>query len=131
MDKYTHGRTCVYNLNFHIVSGVMCLICYLLAGLSDIPLLGLLGCAACGFFVAILWPGTISIASKIQPTGGTAMFALLALAGDLGGAVGPSIVGTVSQIANDNLQTGLLVGIFFPTVLVICLIFLRKKYMYV
>ena len=111
-----------------LVSGIMCFVCYFLAGLSGIPLLGLLGCAACGFFVAILWPGTISIASKILPTGGTAMFAILALAGDLGGAAGPAIVGTISQKATDNLQAGLLGGIVFPFVLVICLFSIRKKY---
>ena len=114
-----------------LVSGVMCLACYLLAGLSGIPLLGLLGCASCGFFVAILWPGAISIASKILPTGGTAMFALLALAGDFGGAVGPAVVGMISQKASDNLQAGILAGIVFPFVLVICLFSIRKKYLYI
>lgn len=113
---------------FMMASGIMCLVCYLIAGLAGIPLLGLIGCAACGFSVGIMWPGSISISSKILPTGGTAMFALLALAGDLGGAVGPAIVGTVSQSAGDNLQAGVLAGIGFPIVLVISVFYIRRKH---
>lgn len=109
-------------------SGILCLICYLVAGLATIPLLGLIGCALCGFSVGIMWPGSISISSRILPKGGTAMFALLALAGDLGGAVGPAIIGNVSQSAGENLQAGVLAGIGFPIVLVICALSVRKKY---
>lgn len=113
---------------FMMASGVMCLACYLLAGLAEIPILGLIGCALCGFSVGIMWPGSISISSKILPTGGTAMFAFLALAGDLGGALGPYIVGNVSQAADNNLQAGVLAGIGFPIVLVISVLLIRKKY---
>lgn len=105
---------------FMMLSGVLCLFCYLLAGLSRQPLLGLAGCALCGFSVAIMWPGSISISSQTLPLGGTAMFALLALFGDLGGAVGPSIVGSISQSTGDNLQMGVLSGICFPVVLMFC-----------
>ena len=113
---------------FMMGSGILCLACYLLAGLANIPILGLLGCAVCGFSVGIMWPGSISISSKIMPKGGTAMFAILALAGDLGGAAGPTIVGNVSQRAGDNLQAGVLAGIGFPIVLVICVLCVRKRY---
>ena len=113
---------------FMMGSGILCLACYLLAGLANIPILGLLGCAICGFSVGIMWPGSISISSKIMPKGGTAMFAILALAGDLGGAAGPTIVGNVSQRAGDNLQAGVLAGIGFPIVLVICVLCVRKRY---
>ena len=113
---------------FMMASGVMCLACYLLAGMAGIPILGLIGCALCGFSVGIMWPGSISISSKILPTGGTAMFAFLALAGDLGGALGPYIVGNVSQAADNNLQAGVLAGIGFPIVLVISVLLIRKKY---
>ena len=113
---------------FMVASGVMCLLCYLVAGLAGIPLVGLIGCALCGFSVGIMWPGSISIASQILPTGGTAMFALLALAGDLGGALGPAIIGNVSQNAANNLQMGVLAGIGFPIVLVISVLYIRKKY---
>ena len=79
----------------------------------------------CGFSVGIMWPGTLSISSKKIPTGGTAMFALLAMAGDLGGSIGPSTVGMISQKAGDNLQYGLFFGGIFPVVLVIFLIILK------
>ncbi|MCR4595324.1 MAG: MFS transporter [Lachnospiraceae bacterium] len=112
---------------FMIASGILCLICYLLAGLSPLPVMGLAGCAVCGFSVGIMWPGSISISSKSIPKGGTAMFALLALAGDLGGAVGPAIVGNVSQMAGDDLRTGVLAGIGFPIGLVLCVLAIRKS----
>ncbi|MBQ2609319.1 MAG: MFS transporter [Butyrivibrio sp.] len=111
---------------FMIFSGILCLICYLLAGLSYIPALGLIGCAICGFSVGIMWPGSISISSKTIPSGGTAMFALLAFAGDLGGSVGPAIVGNVSQMMGDNLKAGVLAGIGFPIGLVLCVLSLRS-----
>ncbi|MBQ9135220.1 MAG: MFS transporter [Lachnospiraceae bacterium] len=113
---------------FMIASGILCLGSYLLAGLANIPIMGLFGCAVCGFSVGIMWPGSISISSKVIPRGGTAMFALLALAGDLGGAVGPAIVGNVSQGAGNNLQAGVLAGIGFPIGLVICVLAVRKRY---
>lgn len=106
-------------VKFMIGSGILCLFCYLFASLSSLPMLGLIGCIVCGFSVAIMWPGTISISSKTIPLGGTAMFALLAMAGDLGGSVGPAVVGYVTQNAGDNLKSGLLVGALFPIVLVI------------
>lgn len=112
---------------FMIFSGLLCTICYLMAGISNIPVLGLIGCAVCGFSVGIMWPGSISISSKILPKGGTAMFALLALAGDLGGSVGPTIIGTVSQNAGDDLRVGVLAGIGFPVILVICTLVLKSR----
>ncbi len=113
---------------FMIFSGVLCLFCYLLAGLSGSSLAGLIGCALCGFSVGIMWPGSISIASRSIPNGGTAMFALLALAGDLGGSVGPAIVGTLSEMFGNNLKTGVLAGAGFPVVLVLCVLLVRKMY---
>ena len=112
---------------FMIASGVLCMICYLLAGLSDTPLLGLIGCALCGFSIGIMWPGSISISSQALPFGGTAMFALLALAGDLGGSIGPSLIGIISQNADDNLSAGMIAGVSFPIILIICMILLIKK----
>lgn len=113
---------------FMAASGTLCLGCYLLAGLADMPVLGLIGCCACGASVGIMWPGSISISSRILPKGGTAMFALLALAGDLGGAVGPAIIGRVSQSAGEDLRAGVLAGMGFPVVLVICVFIVRKRY---
>ena len=112
---------------FMIGSGILCLCCYLLASLSASPVLGLIGCIFCGFSVGIMWPGTISITSPRIPQGGTALFALLAMAGDLGGAFGPSLVGTVTQQAGDNLRIGTLVGSIFPIILIIVLLLLNRQ----
>lgn len=114
-------------MKFMIGSGALCLVCYLLSALAPLPFLNLVGCAVCGFSVGIMWPGTISIVSKKIPLGGTAMFAFLAMAGDLGGAVGPGIVGLVTQAANDNLKIGVLAGCVFPAVLVLSVLLLRRK----
>ncbi|MBQ3371738.1 MAG: MFS transporter [Oscillospiraceae bacterium] len=114
---------------FMIGSGVLCLCCYLMASLSSNPVFGLLGCVVCGFSVGIMWPGTISIISPRLPQGGTALFALLAMAGDLGGAFGPSLVGTVTQRTGDNLRSGMLVGSIFPLVLIVSLLlFIRTTH---
>ncbi|MBO5551175.1 MAG: MFS transporter [Lachnospiraceae bacterium] len=108
-------------------SGVLCLICYILASLSHEPLLSLAGCIMCGFSVGIMWPGTISIMSKKMPLGGTAMFALLAMAGDIGGSIGPAAVGMVTQSANDNLQAGMLSASIFPAVMILTLLGLGRQ----
>ena len=101
-----------------LFSGILCVACYLLASLSPLPLLGLTGCALCGFSVGIMWPGTISLSSQKCPQGGTAMFAFLALAGDFGGTVSPAIVGGFSELAGCNLKIGLLTATIFPLLLV-------------
>ncbi len=106
--------------------GILCAACYLLASLSTWPILGLAGCALCGLAVGIMWPGSISLSSKTCPRGGTAMFAFLALAGDLGAMVSPSMVGTLSEAAGGNLKTGLLVATVFPIILVVVLLALNK-----
>lgn len=111
---------------FMLGSGVLCVLCYVLASLFSNPIVGLIGCILCGFSVGIMWPGTLSISSKKFPTGGTAMFALLAMAGDLGGSIGPGIVGRVTQMAGDNIRTGMTVGLIFPVVLVVGLLFFDK-----
>ena len=110
---------------FMLGSGCLCLMCYIAASLSGSPAIGLAGCIVCGFSVGIMWPGTISICSERIPAGGTAMFALLAMAGDLGGSLGPGLVGSAAQRANDNLQRGMLVGCIFPLVLIISLLLLK------
>ena len=115
-------------MKFMIGSGILCVICYLLASVSSNPISGLIGCIICGFSVGIMWPGTISISSEKFPAGGTAMFALLAMAGDLGGSIGPGIVGRVTQSAGDNIRAGMGVGLLFPVILLIVLfIFTRQK----
>ncbi|MBQ8638308.1 MAG: MFS transporter [Lachnospiraceae bacterium] len=98
---------------------ILCIASYLLASLSPIPVLSLLGCGICGFSVGVMWPGTFSLASEKCPAGGTAMFALLALAGDTGCSLGPTIVGFVSGALNDNLKAGLLCAIVFPLLMLV------------
>jgi len=112
---------------YMIGSGALCLICYLLASLSHNPILSLAGCILCGFSVGIMWPGTISIMSKKMPLGGTAMFALLAMAGDIGGSIGPAAVGFVTQTANDNMQVGMISATIFPALLILALIIIKKQ----
>ena len=99
-------------------SAVLCVGSYILAVLPLHPLLNLLGCGICGFSVGIFWPGTFTIATTRCPLGGTAMFGLLALAGDLGCSVGPTVVGFVSGMFSDNLKTGLAVALLFPAMIV-------------
>ena len=113
--------------NFMLGSGILCLACYLAASLSGSPLICLSGCVICGFSVGIMWPGTISILSKKLPSGGTALFAFLAMAGDIGGAAGPGIVGLIAQINNDDLKTGLLAGAVFPLVLILSVAGIKLK----
>ena len=110
-----------------LICAAMCVGCYLLASLSPLPILGLAGCALCGLAVGIMWPGSISISSQNCPRGGTAMFAFLALAGDLGAMVSPAMVGSLSEMTGGNLKTGLLVATVFPVILVIGLIVLNKE----
>ena len=112
--------------SFMLGSGALCLVCYLLASMTANPIWGLVGCIACGFSVGIMWPGTLSITSARMPLGGTALFALLAMAGDLGGAFGPSMVGYATQLAGDDLRAGLQVGCIFPIGLMIGLIIMRR-----
>ena len=112
---------------FMMASGILCLCSYLLAAFAAWPVMGLIGCMLCGFSVGIMWPGSISISSSGLPKGGTALFALLALAGDLGGAVGPAIVGNVSQAMGESIQSGLLAGICLPLVLVMSVLVLKRK----
>lgn len=113
-------------MRFMVGSGVLCLSCYIAASISNNPVIGLIGCIMCGFSVGIMWPGTISICSGRLPEGGTAMFALLAMAGDLGGAFGPSLVGNITQNAENDLRKGMLVGCVFPLVLILSLLILKN-----
>lgn len=99
--------------------GVLCIVSYMIASLSPMAILSLLGCGICGISVGAMWPGTFSLASEKCPKGGTAMFAFLALAGDTGCSLGPTIVGYVSAAMGDNLKTGLLSAAIFPALLIL------------
>ena len=110
-----------------LFSGALCAVAYLTVGLIPNPVAGLLGMALCGFAVGVMWPGTFSIAAAKIRNGGTAMFALLALAGDLGCASGPTLAGMVAGMANDSLRIGILSSGIFPIVLIVGLLLLGRE----
>ncbi len=111
---------------FMILSCLLCIGAYLGISLLPIPALSLLCCALCGLSVGIMWPGTFSKASAALPRGGTAMFALLALGGDVGCGGGPTMVGFVSSALGGNLKHGILAGIIFPVLLLIGVMLCKK-----
>lgn len=111
-----------------IGSGILCMGSYLLAVFAPSPLLALAGCGICGFSVGILWPGSFSLAAAKCPRGGTAMFALLALAGDVGCSGGPTLVGLVSNTFEKNMRAGLFAAIIFPILLIAGLILTERHF---
>ena len=113
-------------LNAQWMCGLLCVAAYLLAALSPVPVLALLGCGVCGFSVGILWPGTFSVAARYLPKGGTAMFALLALFGDLGCTGGPTLVGFVSGAFGGELKMGLLAAVVFPVFLILAVLVCKR-----
>ena len=108
-------------------SCILCILSYLCISILPFPALNLFGCALCGFSVGIMWPGTFSIASASIRGGGTAMFALLALAGDLGCSGGPTLAGFVSSSVGNNLRMGILAAIVFPVLLLMGIQICKKS----
>lgn len=115
--------------HFMRYSCILCIASYLCIALVPLPVLGLAGCAACGFSVGILWPGTFSNAAALIPGGGTVLFAMLALAGDLGCSAGPTLAGFVSISFDNNLRYGILAAILFPFLLLLG-IFWQRRFLY-
>lgn len=111
---------------FMQASSLLCIVSYLCISLSPSPLFSLIGCSLCGLSVGIMWPGTFSKASAALRNGGTAMFALLALAGDVGCSGGPTLVGFATGLASDDLKKGILAGIIFPILLIVGIVSLKK-----
>ncbi len=111
---------------FMIGSAVLCIMSYLCISLSPSPVLSLFGCAVCGLSVGIMWPGSFSRASASIRNGGTALFALLALAGDVGCSGGPTLVGYISSLASDDLKKGILAAVIFPVLLAVGILGLKK-----
>lgn len=109
-----------------LVGAAGCIAGYCLCVFSPIAWLGLVGCGIIGFFVGVMWPGVFSYASSRLPAGGTAMFALLALAGDLGCSLGPSVVGSMADLFGGDLQIGIAFGLAFPLIMFFVLLFSRK-----
>lgn len=106
---------------------LLCICSYLLISLAPWPFLSLMGCGICGFSVGIFWPGTASLSAQVLPTGGTAMFALLALGGDLGCSLGPTLVGVVSERFRGDLHFGILAAVLFPFILLVGILSSRKS----
>ena len=112
---------------FMMVSTALCIVSYGCIVFVPNPVVGLVGCAVSGFAVGIMWPGTYSMAVARLPRGGSAMFALLALAGDIGCTSGPTLAGFVSGASGDDLRAGILAAMIFPVMMAVCLFFVRKK----
>lgn len=104
---------------FMKMSCLLCIAAYFCISLVPLPAVGLVGCAVCGFSVGIMWPGTFSKASAAVKGGGTALFAMLALAGDVGCSGGPTLTGFISGCFNGGLRAGILAAIVFPVLLLI------------
>lgn len=107
-------------------SCLLCIFSYLCLALVPIPAINLMGCAVCGFSVGILWPGTFSKASSAIKGGGTALFAMLALAGDIGCSVGPTLVGMISSSFGNSLRAGIFAALIFPIVMILGVRRIRK-----
>ena len=122
-------------------SSVLCIVSYGLMVFSGEPWLSLAGCGLCGLSVGIMWPGVFSLASEQYPSGGTSMFAALALAGDIGCSAGPGLVGIFvnasengaewivrlfpnADAASAGLRTGLLFAAVFPLIMLLGVLFL-------
>lgn len=112
---------------FMIGSGILCTLSYLCISLAPSALVSLIGCSVCGFSVGIMWPGTFSKAASALRGGGTSLFALLALAGDVGCSGGPTLVGFVTGLASDDLKKGILTGVIFPLLLLGSVMLLKRE----
>lgn len=110
-----------------LISGILCIISYFIITLSPYPILSLAGCGLCGLSVGIMWPGTFSMASASIKGGSTAMFAFLALAGDLGCSAGPTLVGQVAGAFDNNLKAGILAAAIFPVILVLLILKTKSR----
>lgn len=113
--------------DYLIVSAVGCIASYMLACLIQSPAISLAGCALCGLAVSAMWPATISFTTKVIPNATMAMFAFLAVAGDIGCTSGPTIIGWITDAFGGDLKKGLIFSIIFPVIIIFSLLFLRRK----
>ena len=117
-----------FDLNkYMLLSGSLCFVCYFVAGVSGNAVVSLLACILCGTTVGIMWPGIYNVSTVFIKNGGTGLFAYLALAGDIGCAGGPGILGIVAELLNENLKAGMLVSSVFPVVFVVLFLILIKS----
>lgn len=113
--------------SYIIFSAIVCIISYLMASLSHNAVISLMGCALCGFSISAMWPGTISLTTQKIPSITTAMFAFLALAGDIGCTAGPTLIGYITTALDGNLKTGLIFSLIFPIIIIISIISIKNK----
>ena len=114
--------------NYILTCAGLCIASYLLVSLSPNSVLSLIGCALCGFSVGVMWPGVLSLAAGRCPQGGTALFALLALAGDVGCFTGPNTAAAISEkftIGGSALKAGLLGCVIFPVSMILFTLLLK------
>lgn len=115
-----------------LLCALLAIVCYLLTAFFPHPIISLTACALTGLAVSLMWPGTVSLSAAAFPLGGAALFAFLALFGDLGCSVGPWLTGVVSDavsVSNSDmaLRIGLAAGTIFPLTLFVTLFFLKSK----
>jgi MFS family permease len=126
-------------------SSLLCILTYLVTVFSPYPLLSLLACSVCGLSVCLMWPGTFSLTSAAFPKGGTLMFGVLAVCGDLGCSFGPWLAGEISDYVQRSghtlqfwtasllsteqlgLRSGLLVASLFPLAMAAALLIFRRR----
>lgn len=77
-------------------------LCYLIAAVTSISVVGLFCCAFTGFCTSMLWPGSLIVGSELFSSGGVFIYALMAAGGDLGASVGPQLLGVVTDFAIEN-----------------------------
>lgn len=114
-------------INIHkilVVSSVLCMASFVITAVVPIPAISLLGSAFCGLSVSLMWPGMLSMTAAGYPSGGVAMFAIMALGGDLGCSVGPQLTGIIAD--RSSLNWGLLAAIIFPIIMLIGLVVLKQ-----
>lgn len=109
--------------NALIACSILCIASFVITAIASIPAISLLGCALCGLSVSLMWPGMLSITAAGYPSGGVAMFAILALGGDLGCSIGPQFTGIIAD--SSSLNWGLLAAIIFPTIMLIGLVLMK------
>ena len=114
---------------FMSISAGLCIAAYMIIVFVPSPVIAFIGCGLAGFSVGIYWPGTFSTASALVKGRGTLLFALLALAGDLGCSSGPTLAGAVASFAGDNIRTGIGVACIFPFFMGVALMILRRRSM--
>ncbi len=127
LSRMTYPKLCEKHdiRRLMIISSILCAICYAVAALTQSPYVSLVGCGICGFTVGIMWPGTLDFAGKTCAFVGTALFAMLSLAGDLGCLIGPALIGFTSDIFGGDLKTGMLFATLLPITLALVLAFFK------